>query len=267
MRKKRWPVYQRIYNFSTMNYLKLFLSAQILFLAVTVSAQNADSLFIKGNQSYTKGNFGQAIEYYNLILQSGSESPELYLNLGNAHFREQDYGHARLYYEKAKKLNPFLAGIDENIELIQSFVIDKITILPQTAIKNDVLHWLSFYNSPVSLFFVAIFTLLSAYLIFRYYGLDISGITRYGYIGVLSLTILLQTGALTFVILDYTTEHAIVTTARVDVKSEPDATGTTVFTIHSATKVTIKNTYENWYFIQLENGNTGWLESKSIEKV
>lgn len=230
-------------------------------------AQSVDSLFLNGNQAYTKGNFSQAIEYYQSILNSGFESPELYLNLGNAYFREQNYGKSRLYFEKAKKQDPFLSGIDENLELVQSFVVDKITVLPQIAIKNELIRLLRFYDTLTSFLIIIGASLFSAFLIFRYYGISLSGVIKYGYVTVISLTILMQVGAITFVVLDYSIKNAIVIESRVDVKSEPYKTGTTVFTIHSATKVILKNTYENWYFIQLENGNTGWLESKAVEKI
>lgn len=250
-----------------MKYIFCFLLGLTFFGSFVGFAQSADSLFLKGNQAYTKSNFSQAIEYYQSVLSSGFESPELYLNLGNAYFREQNYGKSRLYFEKAKKQDPFLAGIDENLELVQSFAVDKITVLPQIAIKNDLIRLLRFYDTLTSFIVVLILSLLSAFLIYRYYGISLNGIIKYSYVTILSLTILIQVGAVTFVFLDYSVKNAIVIEPRVDVKSEPYKTGTTVFTIHSATKVILKNTYENWYFIQLENGNTGWLESKAVEKI
>lgn len=230
-------------------------------------AQTPDSLFLKANQSYTKGNFAQAAEYYQQIIMLGFESPELYLNLGNSYFREQDYGRARLYYEKAKKLDPYLIGLDENLELIQTFLVDKITVLPQIEVKNNTINWLRFYNSWISFSVIFIFSCLSGGLVIKYFKIKLQGKQRYLFITILSITLLLQVGVFSYLFLDYSTESAVVTQNRVDVKSEPDNSGTTIFTLHLATKVLIKNRYEGWYFIQLENGNTGWLEAASIEKI
>lgn len=230
-------------------------------------AAEPDSLFLKGNQSYTQGNYDQAIEYYNDVISAGVESPELYLNLGNSYFRIQDYGRARLFYEKAHRLNPFLTDLDSNIDLIQSFVTDKITILPVISIKLTLFDWMSFLNSFITLVLIILISSLSIYLVFINSVSRLPGIKRYLYITCLTVTIMLQIGMATYIYLDYSIDEAIVTEARVDVKSEPVGSGTTVFTVHSATRVFIKNSYGNWYYIQLENGNTGWLESKSIGKI
>ncbi len=230
-------------------------------------AAEPDSLFLKGNQSYTQGNYDQAIEYYNDVISAGVESPELYLNLGNAYFRIQDYGRARLFYAKAHRLNPFLSDLDSNIDLIQSFVTDKITLLPIISIKLSLFDWMSFFNSFVTLFIIILISLFSIYLVFVNSVSKFSGIKRYLFITSLTVTILFQLGLATYIYLDYSIDEAIVIDNRVDVKSEPVGSGTTVFTVHSATRVFIKNSYENWYYIQLENGNTGWLESKSIGKI
>jgi tetratricopeptide (TPR) repeat protein len=46
---------------------------------------------LKGNNAYAAGDFERAISNYNLILNSGFESAELYLNLGNAYYKLRDY--------------------------------------------------------------------------------------------------------------------------------------------------------------------------------
>lgn len=251
----------------SMKTSKIFLLGFLFIVPVMGIAQTPDSLFLKANQSYTKGNFAQAVEYYQQIIVLGFESPELYLNLGNSYFREQDYGRARLYYEKAKNLDPYLTGLNENLDLIQTFLVDKITVLPQIEVKNDTINLLRFYNSWISFAVILVFSCFSGYLVFKYFKIKLQGKHRYLFITMLSVTLLLQVGVFSYLFLDYSTESAIVTQDRVDVKSEPDNTGTTIFTLHLATKIFIKNSYEGWYFIQLENGNTGWLEAASVEKI
>lgn len=245
----------------------LFILSIVFFWSGIISAQQLDSLFQKGNQSYTQGNYDQAIEYYKKIISSNFESPELYLNLGNAYFKIQDYGHARLYFEKAHKQDPFLTDLESNIELVQSFVTDKITILPLISIKLSLLDWMSFLNSLTVIILIILISLFSYFLIYLNSVSKFETVKRYLFIAVLTISILLQLGLITYIWLDYSLDSAIVTDSRVDVKSEPLSGSTTVFTIHSATRVFIKNTYEDWFFIQLENGNTGWLEIKSVGKI
>jgi uncharacterized protein YgiM (DUF1202 family) len=40
-----------------------------------------------------------------------------------------------------------------------------------------------------------------------------------------------------------------------------------LFQLHEGTKVTIKSTLGDWAEIKIGNGNVGWVESKSIEKI
>nr|HPG56048.1 SH3 domain-containing protein [Candidatus Enterocola sp.] len=51
------------------------------------------------------------------------------------------------------------------------------------------------------------------------------------------------------------------------IKSSPDNSGTDLFVLHEGTKLTIKSVLGDWSEITTEDGNTGWILSKSIEKI
>ena len=65
-----------------------------------------DSLFLEANKLYQQGQYEPALERYNAVILSGSESADLYYNMGNAAFRANSIGHSILYYEKALKIEP-----------------------------------------------------------------------------------------------------------------------------------------------------------------
>jgi tetratricopeptide (TPR) repeat protein len=46
--------------------------------------------FAKANDAYMAGFYGNAITIYEEILSSGFESPDLYYNLGNAYFKNEE---------------------------------------------------------------------------------------------------------------------------------------------------------------------------------
>ena len=61
------------------------------------------------------------------ILKHGIESGNVYYNIGNCYFKSHNYGHAMLYYKKAKKFIPHDKDLNNNIELINRlYVKDKI---------------------------------------------------------------------------------------------------------------------------------------------
>ena len=53
----------------------------------------------------------------------------------------------------------------------------------------------------------------------------------------------------------------------VSVKSSPDESGTEVFVIHEGTKVSIISTLAEWSEVRLADGNIGWLQTSTIEKI
>jgi SH3-like domain-containing protein len=64
---------------------------------------------------------------------------------------------------------------------------------------------------------------------------------------------------------DHSTAIVFVPTATI--KSSPDNSGTDLFVLHEGTKLTIKSVLGDWSEITTEDGNTGWILSKSIEKI
>ena len=83
------------------NMFKLFL---ILFFLNTQF--QVDVIFDEGNALYNQGNYNGAIEKYTSIINSGSESAELYYNLGNAYYKINDIANSIFYYEKSLLLDP-----------------------------------------------------------------------------------------------------------------------------------------------------------------
>src|SRR5205807_10167170 len=80
-------------------------AAAALFFCSVVHGQ-ADSLFAKANDEYTRNNFSEAIRDYENLVRSGEWSAPLFYNLGNAYFRNGDFAHAILNYERALALEP-----------------------------------------------------------------------------------------------------------------------------------------------------------------
>ena len=119
--------------------IKLFI---ILFSSI-LYGQNND-FFDKANELYNEGKYYDAIENYNLILDDGKHSQELYYNLGNSYYKLNDIANSIFYFEKGLILNPNNEKIINNLAYAQNMLIDKIEPLP----KNQIL---SFFNDLVNL--------------------------------------------------------------------------------------------------------------------
>jgi tetratricopeptide (TPR) repeat protein len=75
----------------------------LLFATSILFAQNG---FEKGNKSYQKGNYQEAIIAYQSVIKSKKHSAELYFNLGNCYYKLNKVAPAIYNYEKALLLNP-----------------------------------------------------------------------------------------------------------------------------------------------------------------
>lgn len=95
-------------------------------LSALAGPSGLESSWQSANQFYSDGNYEDAVNQYESILNSGYESSELYFNLGNAYFKLNQIPSAILYYEKARKLAPEDEQINFNLSLANSRIVDKM---------------------------------------------------------------------------------------------------------------------------------------------
>ena len=82
------------------------------------------------SEAYRKGDYKKSIELYEKViadhLAKGDESPEIYYNLGNAYFRDNQIGKAILNYNRALLLSPGDSDIRHNLRFANTRIEDKI---------------------------------------------------------------------------------------------------------------------------------------------
>ena len=113
---------------------------KILLTVVLLCTLYSPLFAFEADELYRNGQYPEAIEQYEAVLASGLTSPELYYNLGNAYFRDNQMGRAILNYSRALRLRPTMTDARENLKLAESKTVDHIVILPQLFI----VRW---YNS------------------------------------------------------------------------------------------------------------------------
>jgi tetratricopeptide (TPR) repeat protein len=88
----------------------------LLTLIPSVFAQS-DAQFAKANQEYASGHFKEAIDDYETLVRSGEWSANLFYDLGNAYFRNGDFGRSILNYERALALEPHHPETQANLRI------------------------------------------------------------------------------------------------------------------------------------------------------
>lgn len=96
----------------TLRLLLLF-----LLLPFLVRAAEVDDLFAAANQAYSSGQYEQAAQLYQQIIDQNGYTPSLCLNLGNAELKAGHLGLALVSYERARYLAPADTGINHNLQL------------------------------------------------------------------------------------------------------------------------------------------------------
>lgn len=94
-------------------------------------AQNADSLFVQGNELYRQEKYSEALRAYQEIDSMGQESWALFYNMGNIHYKMNRVAPAIYNYEKALKLRPDQQDVLFNLEFANQMVLDNIEPLPR----------------------------------------------------------------------------------------------------------------------------------------
>lgn len=247
--------------------MKSFLYILIFLIASIAFAQN-ERLFEQGNALYNDGNYEQAIEKYETILDNGKHSAELYFNLGNAHYKLNHIAPSIYYYEKSLQLKPNDKEIKNNIAFARNMTIDAVDAIPEVGFSKFVNNISKSMTFERWAFLTVVLMLLFVMLFLTYYFTYASGKKRLAFIGSMA-ALVLSCLALSFAFHNYDLvekdQPAIVFAQESQIKSEPNLRSTEAFKLHEGTKVQILDTVNNWKKIRLADGKTGWIPNEDIK--
>jgi tetratricopeptide (TPR) repeat protein len=248
----------------------IFLVLGLLFAMVLELSSQTDTLYASANKFYQDGLYEEAIEKYESIVSGGFESATLYYNLGNASFRSNKLGKARLYYEKALKLNPSDEDAMSNLTYLEGLLSDRFEEVPVIFYKK----WFkSLYMSLssnqwayISMFsFIFSVLALTVYLLLQRRYLRKAGFYSAIVFFVVSFSAMFASWKQHLNIKN--PEAAVVIELSVNAKSAPRETGTGLFVLHEGAKVWLEDKTGGWQEIRLSDGRTGWVPESSITAI
>ncbi|MDY0101946.1 MAG: tetratricopeptide repeat protein [Lentimicrobium sp.] len=244
----------------------------LFFLLISQSMLHAgvQTDFEKANKAYMAGFYENAITIYEDILNTGQASPEIYYNLGNAYFKNDELSKAVLNYERALKLEPGNEDFRYNLMVTNNKRIDKIDDLPELfylrwwnalKFKLSVNHWAML--SMIS--FTLVFIVIALFLLSR------TSLTKrlFFYSGIVILMINILSGILAWQTHRESINRntAIVFAPSLPVKSSPDDGSIDLFVIHEGLKVQIIDKIGDWNEIKINNGSKGWVKAETLERI
>jgi hypothetical protein len=250
--------------------LGLFAANQTMLLASSPSTAPTEKM-LTANQLYDNGHYAQAAQAYQQLVDQGVVDGALYYNLGNAYYRQGDYGRAILNYRHAQHLLPRDPDVEANLALARAQAVDQFEAVenggllsgPGTAVQS----WLTTNELAMAalgawILFVFLVILFgsartgSGWRRALQYALVIVGIVLV--VGILALGSSLYLG-------NDRSEGVIVAT-EVDVTSGPGAQYVAEFTLHSGAEVQLVEVRSNWVRLALPGGGLeGWVPANAVE--
>ena len=225
-------------------------------------------------QAYRSQNYKESISLYQELIAQGMAddkvSAQLYYNLGNAYFRDNQLGKAILYYERALLFDPADGDIRHNLRFAQNRTVDRI----DTAANLFLANWFRAIRNLFSsnqwaatgiILFLLFLACVAVYLFIRLH----CAIKTAFYTGIVLFLLMIGANIFAFSQKSERTrdDSAIVMVGAATVNASPDTGSNQLFELHEGTKVKIRNRDGNWLEIQIADGSIGWIRQQDVEVI
>lgn len=240
-----------------------------LVFSFTGTAQNTQ-LFEAANKAYAAGDYEEAIEQYEEILENGETSAGLHYNLGNSYYKLDRIAPSIYHYEKALQLNPGDEDIRNNLGFARKMAIDAIG-------EEEITGFRGIFDRTTAAFtasgwgWVAIICMLIFVVFFLvYYFSNRTVVKRLLFIGSMFFLVIAISSviiAATRQNLQQESDYAIVFSEEVEIKNEPSPRAEEAFRLHEGAKVKITENFQDWVEIELPNGSSGWIPQSDVKRL
>ena len=238
----------------------------LLVLFSNIFSKDFDENFNKANTYYNNSKYLESIKIYESILAGGWESSNLYYNLGNSYFRQNQIGQSVWAYKKALKMDPRNEDLIKNLSIAEAKIKDRI-ILP------DEFYFVKVYGNFKSRYtlkewllaggIIVLFAVVS-FLISEFHIFNNLKIVRVVKILIL-LTVTIHIVILDKFFDDDDDKFGIIIDNQVKAYSGPFyGDNSILFNINEGTEVMIKQNQKNWTEIILLDGKRAWIISNKI---
>jgi hypothetical protein len=240
--------------------MKTVFALTILLAAVSIGAAQPAAQFAKANQEFAAGDFKAAIADYEEVVRSGQDAPNLFYNLGNAYFRQKDFGRAILNYERALALDPRHAEAQANLRIARDEA-RALELIPSRAERWFLVATLNQYAlTGVIAFWIWAFALVVFIFNRRRAAIMLS---------ILSLSILAIALAAVYQLAcgKNGDQLAVVIAQNVEARLATADTAGRVLTLPAGSEIQILSRRGDWIYAALPNNLRGWMPANSAEQV
>ena len=224
--------------------------------------------------AYINNNFAESIQLYEAQVSEhrsiNQESAQIYYNLGNAYFRDNQIAKAIVNYERALLLEPGDSDIRHNLRFAKTRIEDKIDSADNLFINKWIRSIQNLYSGNTwaiigIVLFILLIVAIGLYMISA--QIILRKVSFYSGIVLLSLVIITNVFAFNQKTKITNRSTAIIMSASVSIYTSPDAHSQELFRLHEGAKVKIKREEGRWIEIVIANGSVGWLQKMYVETI
>ena len=231
----------------------------VLVCAGNIRAADVATDFTSANKLYAEGKFAEAATAYQNILKSGTQSPSLLFNAGNAEFKTGHLGKAIAAYRQAEMLSPRDAELRANLAFVRNQV--------QGATLRE-----SYWQNWVGSLTLNEGTLLTAALFWLTLGIFVVRQLRPALVpklqGVTRILVVLTIFSATVLGLQaanhFSNGTAVVTVAEATARSGPFDEAQSAFTARDGAELSVLDKRDGWVQVANNVGKSGWLSTKQV---
>ncbi len=236
-----------------------------------IAVSDVDIILGKGLKNYQQGQYVEAQNAFQSLLESYPNNPTLLFNLGLAHYRLGHYGFATGLWHKVLDQNPYFVKATEAINFTQK----QISIQgpsSQTSWGERIRKWVLVYIPwDVCLFLTAIFGFFFLWLKIKYLAIC-RFVVKKGderpaiptSLIVLGLTFVFVLFVTLMKVKDHTTLRAITISPKSLVYVSPSQETASLFELSEGSHVIIEQVNNNWVQVIDLKGQIGWVQQKDI---
>lgn len=241
----------------------------------------------KAQSAYSAQQYTRAIEEYEQALKAGDVSSEMYFNLGNAYYYNDDYGHAVVSFLKSLKYDSSNSEARNNLNFIQSKVEDMNRAELKGKTGNVSADEPDFFTSIYENMVIDVHPDTWAVIAIVSFILLLCGVVLYVFVdnvlfkkmgffgGIVCLVITIVANILMFCGKSeyHSADRAVVTEFTIQLKADSKESAPVVSTpLHSGTILDLLDERtdvndEKWIKLRLNSETAGWVKMNEVEIV
>jgi tetratricopeptide (TPR) repeat protein len=217
------------------------------------------SAFDEANKLYYEGKFSDAASAYEKLIRSGTPSPALYYNLGNAWFKSGQIGRAIWAYKKVERYSPRDPDLQANLQFARNQTQGptlKVSKWHRSIARLTLNEWTLLASGSIWVLLL----LISASQWRPAWGRSLRGFL----IPWIAVCLILCACLAAALSLDSSGREAVVISSQAVVRNGPLEESKNAFTLNDGAEVRVLDHKENWLLITTDPKRTGWVRNDQV---